>query len=56
MIIGFLFLVGFQNGQLLTRISATVEGFCNSRLVFDYEEVPDPLVSRDINVSRQMAW
>ena len=41
---------GFVNGQVLTSLTATVNGFIKSQLLFDYEEVPDPLIKEDINV------
>ena len=43
--------LGFYNGQLLVTLSATIEGFCRSHLLFDYEEVPDPLAAHDVMVS-----
>ena len=42
---------GYSNGQLLAKLTATVEGICRSRLLFDYEEVPDSLISQDVSVS-----
>ncbi len=42
---------GFSNGQLLTTLNATVHGMVRSQLLFDYEEVPDPLIRDDVNVS-----
>lgn len=44
------FFPGYSNGQLLTKLMATIEGVCRSRLLFDYEEVPDSLISRDVSV------
>ena len=47
----FILVSGFVNGQVLTSLTATVNGFIKSQLLFDYEEVPDPLIKDDINVS-----
>ena len=42
---------GFHNGQLLARLSASIEGQLKARLVFDHEEIPDTLISNDVSVS-----
>ena len=47
----FILVSGFVNGQVLTSLTATVNDFIKSQLLFDYEEVPDPLIKDDINVS-----
>ena len=47
----FISVSGFVNGQVLTSLTATVNGFIKSQLLFDYEEVPDPLIKDDIHVS-----
>ena len=41
---------GFHNGQLLARLTATIAGFCQSRLLFDHEEVPDALAGSGVGV------
>ncbi len=40
-----------MNGQLLTSLTASIHGILKSQLLFDYDEVPDPLIKEDINVS-----
>ena len=47
----YILVSGLVNGQVLTSLTATVNGFIKSQLLFDYEEVPDPLIKDDINVS-----
>ena len=47
----FLVVAGFNNGQVLATLNSTVQGWCKSHLLFDYDEVPDPLINQDIAVS-----
>ena len=45
-------LPGFQNGEILVKLSSSVQGHFKARLVFDHEEVPEALSMYDIGVSK----
>ncbi|XP_064626799.1 uncharacterized protein LOC135487228 isoform X2 [Lineus longissimus] len=42
---------GFSNGQVLSNVSARIEGCWKSCLIFDPEEVPNPFFSQEISIS-----
>ena len=44
--------VGYLNGQVLVVQCASIDGFCQPHLLFDHEELPDPLTVHDVAVSQ----
>ena len=45
---------GYLNGQVLVVQCASIDGFCQPHLLFDHEELPDPLTVHDVAVSQPL--